>query len=170
MREYHFYVYILSSKSRTIYVGLTNNLFARVMEHRAAKVGSYTARYKITRLVYVEKFKYINDAIAREKQLKDWRRERKVKLVDADNPTWDDLADGWDGWSERVHRQAHGLAVAVLDPVREPAQFGTADPSAALRDDSAGGLEQPSLKEEGTIAGDDLLTPSKRIAHSILTP
>jgi putative endonuclease len=168
MREYHFYVYILSSKSRTIYVGLTNNLFSRVMEHRAAKFGSYTARYRITRLVYVEKYKYINDAIAREKQLKDWRRERKVALIDADNPTWDDLANGWDEWQERVRRQAHGLSVAVLDAVRLPTQFGTADPSASLRDDSIGVLEQPSSKEESAMADATLLTPSRRIAHSIL--
>ena len=94
-REYHFYVYILSSRSRTIYIGVTNALRARVLEHREKVPGSFTTRYNIYRLVYVERFKYINNAIAREKELKDWNRDRKVALITSKNPTWEDLAADW---------------------------------------------------------------------------
>ena len=94
-REYHFYVYILSSRSRTIYIGVTNALRARVLEHREKVPGTYTARYNIHRLVYVERFQYINNAIAREKELKDWNRDRKIALITSKNPTWEDLAADW---------------------------------------------------------------------------
>jgi putative endonuclease len=94
-REFHFYVYILSSKSRTLYIGVTNNLHARVREHRERVPGSFAARYNIDRLVYFERFKYVNNAIARERELKDWNRARKIALVEAENPLWDDLAADW---------------------------------------------------------------------------
>jgi putative endonuclease len=66
-----FYVYILASKSRRIYVGMTNSLFNRALQHKSGEVG-FTSRYNINRLVYYEKFKYVNNSIAREKQLKSW--------------------------------------------------------------------------------------------------
>ena len=99
---------------------MTNNLFARVMEHERQRWIATPHANRVMRLVYVEQFRYVHDAIAREKKLKDWRRERKVGLIDGDNPTWDDLAAGWDEWAEHVRRQAHGLAVPVLDAVRAP--------------------------------------------------
>jgi putative endonuclease len=91
-REYEFFVYIMSSRSRQIYVGMTNDLRRRVGQHKAAVRDGFTKRYAITRLVYFERFQYVNNAIAREKELKDWRRELKVKLIEAGNPTWEDLA------------------------------------------------------------------------------
>jgi putative endonuclease len=94
-REYHFYVYILSSRSRTLYIGVTNALRYRILEHRENVPGSFTARYNIDRLVYVERFKYINNAIARERELKDWNRAKKIVLITAKNPTWEDLAADW---------------------------------------------------------------------------
>jgi putative endonuclease len=94
-REYHFYVYILSSRSRTLYIGVTNALRSRVLEHREKVPGSFTARYNIDRLVYFERFKYINNAIARERELKDWNRAKKVALITTKNPTWEDLAADW---------------------------------------------------------------------------
>jgi putative endonuclease len=94
-REYHFYVYIMASRSHDLYVGFTNNIFRRVAEHRIARTGTYTARYNIDRLVYYEHFNYVLNAIAREKELKDWSRERKLALINAANPTWQDLARDW---------------------------------------------------------------------------
>ena len=94
-REYHFYVYIMASRSHDLYIGFTNNIFRRVAEHRIAPPGSYTARYKINRLVYYEHFAYVLNAIAREKELKDWNREKKLALINAANPTWQDLARDW---------------------------------------------------------------------------
>ncbi|MDX1740521.1 MAG: GIY-YIG nuclease family protein [Rhodothermales bacterium] len=90
MKQY--YVYIMSSKTRVLYVGVTGDLERRVAEH-VAKTGSrFTTRYNVTRLVYTEAFDSAEDAIQREKQLKHWRRSKKVALVTAYNPDWEDLA------------------------------------------------------------------------------
>ena len=94
-REYQFWVYILGSRSRNLYVGLTNNLRRRVGEHRERAPGSHTAEYNIGRLVYFERFQYVRSAIAREKELKDWNRALKVEVIEKVNPTWEDLAKGW---------------------------------------------------------------------------
>lgn len=94
-REYHFYVYIMASRSRDLYIGLTNNIYTRVAQHRESRPGTYTARYNIHRLVYYEHFTYINNAIAREKELKDWNRAKKIALIEQNNPTWEDLAADW---------------------------------------------------------------------------
>ena len=92
MRQYH--VYILASSSRDLYVGVTNDLARRVGLHRAGK-SRYTRENGIRRLVYVETTNDVNAAIAREKQLKGWRRDRKIELIKSLNPAWDDLAEGW---------------------------------------------------------------------------
>ena len=75
IREYHFWVYILSSRSRNLYTGMTNDLIRRIAEHRENAPGTFTARYHIHRLVYFEYFQYIRSAIARKKELKHWARE-----------------------------------------------------------------------------------------------
>jgi putative endonuclease len=90
--EWRFYVYVLASKSRRIYIGITNSLFNRVMQHKAAEVDGFTKRYKINRLVYYEVFKYVHNCIAREAQLKKWSRAKKIALIESFNPTWEDLA------------------------------------------------------------------------------
>ncbi|WP_412060768.1 GIY-YIG nuclease family protein [Rubrivirga sp. IMCC45206] len=90
-RQSH-WVYILASRGRTLYVGVTNDLARRVAEHRAGAPGAFTARYRVTQLVYCEEHPSARDAIAREKALKGWRRERKLALIDAYNPAWADLA------------------------------------------------------------------------------
>jgi putative endonuclease len=89
--EYQFWVYILSNRSHVLYIGLTNSLRRRIFEHRQLKPGTFTARYKITRLVYCEEFQYVNNAIAREKELKHWTRAQKIALIEAANPTWEEL-------------------------------------------------------------------------------
>ncbi|MCL5105738.1 MAG: GIY-YIG nuclease family protein [Armatimonadetes bacterium] len=87
----YYYVYILSSRSRTLYIGVTNDLTRRVLEHKSKQIPGFTAKYNIDRLVYFEEHPSINDAIAREKQLKGWLRKRKVALIESTNPTWEDL-------------------------------------------------------------------------------
>ena len=94
-KDFHFWVYILASRSRQLYIGVTNNLSRRVTEHKAHHPGTYTSRYNIDRLVHFEHFRYVGNAIARETQLKDWNRARKMTLITAQNPTWIDLAEGW---------------------------------------------------------------------------
>ena len=89
-----FYVYLLASHSRRLYVGVTNDLLRRVAEHRHGRC-RFTARYRITRLVHYETADDAMSAIAREKQLKGWLRRRKVELVESTNPFWEDLAADW---------------------------------------------------------------------------
>ena len=90
-REYHFWVYILANRSRNTYIGMTNDLMGRVMTHGKQRHGTYTAQYKIHRLVYFEYFRYVRNAIAREKELKHWTRAQKVALIERANPTWVEL-------------------------------------------------------------------------------
>ncbi|MEO7030448.1 MAG: GIY-YIG nuclease family protein [Acidobacteriaceae bacterium] len=90
-REYHFWVYILSSRSRNLYIGMTNNLRARIAAHRENVPGTHTAHYNIHRVVYVEYFRYVRSAIAREKELKHWARDQKIALIESVNLTWEDL-------------------------------------------------------------------------------
>ena len=92
--EYHFWVYILSNRSHILYIGVTNGLRKRILQHRKHTPASFTARYKIDRLVYFEHFQYINNAIAREKELKHWTRSQKIALVESLNPTWEELMPG----------------------------------------------------------------------------
>ena len=96
MPEWNFYVYIMSSLSRTLYTGVTNNLERRVSEHKeATQPGSFTARYRVNRLVYFEHFGDVNEAIAREKEIKLLTRRQKIKLIESVNPEWKDLSDEW---------------------------------------------------------------------------
>jgi putative endonuclease len=88
-----FYIYILTNVSRTLYIGVTNDLVRRVYEHREKKIPGFAATYNTTQLVYFEEAAHPQVAIAREKQLKGWRRARKIALISAANPTWRDLAD-----------------------------------------------------------------------------
>ena len=90
-----YWVYILASRSRVLYTGVTNDLARRVKEHKAGLTPCFTQMYRVTRLVYFEQFGDIRDAIAREKQIKGWVRARKIELIEARNPTWADLAEHW---------------------------------------------------------------------------
>ena len=97
MRDRSYYVYFMSSLSRTLYVGVSNDLERRVQEHKAGTPGSFTARYNVNRLGYFEEFSDINQAIAREKEIKHMTRARKSKLVESMNPQWLDLSESWLG-------------------------------------------------------------------------
>jgi len=95
-REYRFYVYILQSSSRrALYIGMTNNLHRRVFEHKTHRLEGFTDDYNAVRLVYWERFESVQRAIVREKQLKNWRREKKLWLIGRFNPGWKDLAEDW---------------------------------------------------------------------------
>ena len=90
-----YYVYILANPTRTLYVGITNNLEARLCQHKHKTMLGFTSRYNIDRLVYCEEYQYVNDAIAREKEIKGWLRAKKVALIAAQNPAWRDLSEDW---------------------------------------------------------------------------
>jgi putative endonuclease len=87
-----FFVYMLASKlNGTLYIGVTRDLIRRVHEHRTKAAPGFTAKYGVTRLVYVETFDDPETAIAREKQLKGWNRAWKIRLIEKENPEWRDL-------------------------------------------------------------------------------
>ncbi len=97
-REYRFYVYMMQSSSRrALYVGMTNNLRKRVFHHKAHRFEGFTDQYNAVRLVYWESFDDVHKALAREKQLKGWRREKKLRLIEQFNSGWKDLAADWYG-------------------------------------------------------------------------
>ena len=89
-------VYILASwRNGTLYIGVTSNLMARIVQHRAGSFGGFTRMYGVKRLVWFEMADTMEGAIGREKQLKNWHRAWKIELIEAGNPTWRDLAEDW---------------------------------------------------------------------------
>ena len=90
-----YFVYMMASKTRTLCIGVTNDLERRVWEHKQKETPGFTQRYDVTMLVYYEGFGEVTDAIGREKELKGWRREKKVALLESMNPKWEDLAADW---------------------------------------------------------------------------
>jgi putative endonuclease len=90
-----YFVYILTNRTRTLYVGVTNNLPRRIYEHRSGEIPGFTSKYNIYRLVYFEDFVDIRQAIAREKEIKGWLRGRKIQLIESVNPGWKDLSLEW---------------------------------------------------------------------------
>ncbi len=94
MKEHIYWVYILASRLRgATYIGMTNDIVARMLEHRRGKAGGYASTWDITRLVYAEEFQYVNDAIDYEKKLKKWRKEWKFQLIEKTNPQWVDMME-----------------------------------------------------------------------------
>ena len=85
----------MASKSRILYVGMTNDLQRRVEQHKQKLVEGFTQRYNVTRLVFYEVTNDVHAAIAREKQIKGWRRSKKTELIESINPAWKDLSDEW---------------------------------------------------------------------------
>lgn len=88
-----YWVYILTNRSGTLYVGVTNDLDRRLAEHAASGTERFTGRYALDRLIHAESHADVHDAIRREKQLKGWRRSKKVALINARNPGWRDLRE-----------------------------------------------------------------------------
>ena len=88
-----YYVYILASRKHgTLYIGVTNNLRIRLEQHRSGRGSQFVRKYDVHRLVHVEKFASPRDAIAREKQLKNWHRNWKIRLIEENNLDWSDLS------------------------------------------------------------------------------
>ena len=111
------YTYIMASRSHTLYIGMTSELEIRVQQHRDGTFAGFSSEYNCNRLVYFERHPYVNDASAREKQLKGWRREKKIWLIERTNPTWHDLSTEWG-----AYRFYHG----EVDNLGQPAGPSTA--------------------------------------------
>jgi methylglutaconyl-CoA hydratase len=92
---HNYYVYIMASKSRVLYVGITNDIRHRVWQHQHDELPGFTSKSRVHRLVYFERFQYVRNAIAREKEIKGWLRQKKIALIEVENPTWEDLSESW---------------------------------------------------------------------------
>jgi putative endonuclease len=96
MKIHQYYVYILTNKSNAVlYVGVTNDLVSRIYQHKHKLLKGFSAKYNCNKLVHYEEFQWIQDAIAREKQLKAGSRQQKVDLIVAHNLPWNDLSESW---------------------------------------------------------------------------
>ncbi len=93
--DYKFWVYIMASKSGTLYIGISNNIELRVAQHKSGEFEGFSKKYGCDRLVYYEQFQNVLHAIGREKQVKGWRRSKKIALIESLNPRWEDLAEHW---------------------------------------------------------------------------
>ena len=93
MKEHRYYVYIVGSRTGTLYIGMTNSLDRRILEHKSGELGGFSSKYHCERLLYYESFDDVHKAIGREKQLKGWRRAKKIALIESVNARWADLAE-----------------------------------------------------------------------------
>jgi len=92
MKQHNYYVYIMASINRTLYIGITNDLARRVSEHKSGKIQGFTKKYRCNRLVHYEYYTDVTIAIHREKELKGWKRVRKIELIKIKNNQWNDLS------------------------------------------------------------------------------
>ena len=95
MKEHQYFVYIVCSDSGTLYIGMTNSIYRRALEHKRGEIEGFASKYGCTRLVRYESFDDVHKAIGREKQLKGWSRAKKIALIESRNPRWQDLAEKW---------------------------------------------------------------------------
>jgi putative endonuclease len=95
MKDHEYFVYIVCSRSGTLYIGMTNSIYRRALEHKHGEVAGFASKYHCDRLVYYESFDDVHKAIGREKQLKGWTRAKKIALIESRNPRWHDLAETW---------------------------------------------------------------------------
>jgi putative endonuclease len=107
MWEHNYRVHFMASKSRALYIGMTNNLERRVFEHKHDLIDGFSSQYRGHRLVYYESFDDVRNAIDREKQLKRWNRAKKIWLIERVNPTWEDLSVEW---GQPIEKQVPPLA------------------------------------------------------------
>ena len=94
--NHQYYLYIFTNqKNGTLYIGVTNDLERRMFEHKRKLIEGFTKKYGLDKLVYFETYQFVNDAIKREKNMKKWKRQWKINLIEEDNPKWDDLSKDW---------------------------------------------------------------------------
>jgi putative endonuclease len=105
MRRKTFSVYILANATKILYTGMSSDLEGRVWEHKEKMCDGFTSHFHVCRLVYYESFDDVHKAIGREKQIKGWRREKKIKLIETINPNWHDLSEEWGKPAKMVIRQ-----------------------------------------------------------------
>ena len=95
MKDHECFVYIVCSRSGTLYIGMTNSIYRRALQHKRGEIEGFASKYGCDRLVYYEGFLDVHKAIGREKQLKGWTRAKKIALIESKNPRWEDFAEKW---------------------------------------------------------------------------
>ncbi len=95
MKDHQYFAYIVCSRSGTLYIGMTNNIYRRAVEHKKHEIEGFSAKYRCDRLVYCEGFDDVHKAMGREKQLKGWSRAKKIALIESRNQRWQDIAEKW---------------------------------------------------------------------------
>lgn len=106
MNEASYFTYMMASRSRTLYIGVTGDLLKRVFQHKWKEHEGFTARYNCDRLVWFERHQYVQNAIAREKELKGWSRRKKIALIASENAAWADLSRDWYDYEPADFRRA----------------------------------------------------------------
>jgi putative endonuclease len=119
MKVHRYYIYIMASSTGTLYIGVTSGVGARAWTHKAGQGSEFTRKYKVDRLVYYECYRYVKNAIAREKQLKGWKRSKKIALIASENPSWQDLANDL---GKQFQPEGRGPSTALLAGARRFAQ------------------------------------------------
>ncbi len=123
MREPRYHVYIMASRSHTLYIGITSAIERRIKQHKGGTFEGFSSQYNCNRLVYLEAHDDVHHAIAREKQLKRWSRAKKITLIERHNPTWHDLSEDWGkpiaAWDESAGNTGGntGLSTSASPPV-----------------------------------------------------
>jgi putative endonuclease len=95
VKEHEYFAYIVSSRSGTLYIGMTNSIYRRALQHKHGEIEGFSSKYHCDRLAYYESFDDVHKAIGREKQLKGWSRAKKIALIESKNPRWGDMAEKW---------------------------------------------------------------------------
>jgi putative endonuclease len=95
VRDHEYFVYIVCSRSGTLYIGMTNSIYRRALEHKHREFEGFASNYGCDRLVYYESLDDVHKALGREKQLKGWSRLKKIALIESKNPRWEDFAEKW---------------------------------------------------------------------------
>jgi putative endonuclease len=95
MRDHEYLVYLICSTSGTLYIGMTNSIYRRALQHKRGEIESFSSKYHCDRLVYYESFDDVYKAIGREKQLKGRTRAKKITSIESKNPRWEDIAEKW---------------------------------------------------------------------------
>ena len=95
MKDHEYFVYVMSSRTGTLYIGITNSIYNRSLQHKRGEIEGFSSRYGCDRLVYYESLDDVHKAIGREKQLKGWSRAKKIALIVSKNALWEDLAEKW---------------------------------------------------------------------------
>jgi putative endonuclease len=141
--EKRYYVYIMASRSLTLYTGVTGDIYHRALQHKAGEIEGFTKKYHVNRLVCYETFKYVDKAIAREKQIKAWTRAKRLALIKSMNPAWQDLAEGW------------GTAIKLQIPhsVRDDNSEGDSEQKEISKDDDEESAQIPEALPQPSAKG-----------------